>query len=160
MIQHTPLSESVATEWFVEQVGSVLAADRGDGRQPVLTERTVAGGRMAPLHTRDEGEAYRVRQGIVTFFVGGETVSAGPGDVVVAPPGVERTFRVESDRATWLVLTRVRSLPRFEDFHRAVSEPLAGRWPSLEEAITVASIASANGIDLIGPPGELPGEQS
>jgi mannose-6-phosphate isomerase-like protein (cupin superfamily) len=156
MIQHAPLIETVATEWFVEHVAAVLADDRGDRRQPVLTERTVAGGRMPPLHARDEGEAYRVTQGIVTFFVSGETVLAGPGDVVVAPAGVERTFRVESDRATWLVLTRVRSLSRFEDFHRAVSEPVDDGWPSLDEAVTVASIASANGIELLGPPGTLP----
>jgi mannose-6-phosphate isomerase-like protein (cupin superfamily) len=156
MIQYTPLTETVATEWFLEHVAAVLADDRGKGRSPVLAERRAAGGRMPPLHTRDEDEAYRVTQGIVTFFVGGETISAGPGDVVVAPADVERTFRVESDRAVWLVLTHVRSLSRFEDFNRAVSEPVVGGWPSLEEAATVASIASANGIELIGPPGALP----
>jgi mannose-6-phosphate isomerase-like protein (cupin superfamily) len=156
MIESTPLTETVATEWFVEHVASVLADDRGDGRRGVLTERSAAGGRMPPLHAHDEGEAYRVKRGFVTFFVGGETISAGPGDVVVAPAGTQRTFRVESDRATWLVLTHVRSLPRFEDFGRAVSAPVIGGWPSLEEAATVASIARANGIELIGPPGALP----
>jgi mannose-6-phosphate isomerase-like protein (cupin superfamily) len=155
MIRNTAPIETAATDWFVEHVASVLA-DYRDGRHPALVERASAGGRMPPLHTRDEAEAYRVEQGLVTFFVGGETVSAGPGDVVVAPAAVERTFRVESDRARWLVLTHVRSLPRFEDFGRAVSAPVAGDWPSLEEAATVASIARVNGIELIGPPGALP----
>ena len=158
MVQHTPLTDTVATEWFVEQVASVLADDRRDGGHPVLAERTAGGGKMPPLHTRDEGEAYRVIRGIVTFFVGGETISAGPGDVVVAPAEVERTFRVESDHATWVVLTHVRSLARFDDWHRAVSEPVDGGWTSIEEAATVASIASANGIRLVGPPGALPDE--
>lgn len=157
MLEHAALVDTVATEWFVDQVASVLSDDRGDGRHPVLAERIAGGGKMPPLHTRDEGEAYRVTQGIVTFFVGDETVSAGPGDVVVAPAGVERSFRVESDRATWMVLTHVRSLPRFEDFNRAVSGPVDGGWPSFEEAASVASIASVNGIELIGPPGALPG---
>jgi mannose-6-phosphate isomerase-like protein (cupin superfamily) len=156
MLQDAVLTETVATEWFVDQVASVLADDAGDGRQPVLAERTVGGGKMPPLHTRDEGEAYRVTQGIVTFFIGDEKLSAGPGDVAVAPAGVERTFRVESDHATWLVLTHVRSASRFEDWGRAVSAPVDGDWPSLEEAATVASIASVNGIELIGPPGALP----
>jgi mannose-6-phosphate isomerase-like protein (cupin superfamily) len=157
MLEHSALAETTATEWFVDQVAAVLNDDGGHGRQPVLAERTAGRGKMPPLHTRDEGEAYRVTRGIVTFFVGDETFSAAPGDVVVAPPGVERTFRVESDRATWYVLTRVRSLPRFEDWGRAVSEPVGDGWPSLEEAATVASIASVNGIELVGPPGALPG---
>lgn len=158
MIEHTATLDSVAADWFLEQVAWVLAEERTDGGDPVIAERTVAGGRMPPLHARDEGEAYRVTQGLVTFFVGEETVSAGPGDVVVAPPGVERTFRVESDHATWLVLTHVRSLARFEDFHRAVSVPVEGGWTTLEEAATVAAIGAANGIVLLGPPGALPAE--
>jgi mannose-6-phosphate isomerase-like protein (cupin superfamily) len=154
--QQASTAETVATEWFVDQVAAVLSDDSGDGRRPVLAERTAGGGKMPPLHTRDEGEAYRVTQGIVTFFVGDEAYSAGPGDVVVAPPEVERTFRVESDRATWFVLTHVRSLARFEDWGRAVSEPVGDDWPSLDEAATVESIARVNGIELVGPPGALP----
>jgi mannose-6-phosphate isomerase-like protein (cupin superfamily) len=157
MLQNATQASTVATEWFVEQVASVLADHGGDDRQPVLAERIAGGGKMPPLHSRDEGEAYRVVQGIVTFFVGDETFSAAPGDVVVAPPGVERTFRVESDRATWFVLTHVRSLVRYEDWGRAVSEPVGDDWPSPDEAATVASIASVNGIELLGPPGALPG---
>jgi mannose-6-phosphate isomerase-like protein (cupin superfamily) len=156
MIQPIPLTETAASEWFVEHVAAVLADERGDGRHPLLAERTAAGGKMPPLHRRDEGEAYRVTKGIVTFFVGGETVSAGPGDIVVAPAGAERTFRVESDRASWLVLTHVRSLSRFDDFNRAVSQAVVGGWPSIEEAASLASIAHANGIELVGPPGALP----
>lgn len=157
MIDHAAVRDTAATEWFVDQVASVLSDDAGAGRQPVLAERTAGGGKMPPLHARDEGEAYRVTQGIVTFFVGDEEVTAGPGDVVVAPAGAARTFRVESDRATWFVLTHVRSLARFEDWGRAVTEPLDDGWPSPEEAATVASIAGANGIELLGPPGDLPG---
>ena len=156
MIQHPALAETVATEWFVEQVASILTDDGDPRRQPVLAERAARGGAMPPLHIRDEGEAYRVTQGIVTFFVGDETITAGPGDVVVAPGGVERAFRVESDRARWAVLTHVRSPARFEEWGRAATEPLADGW-SLEDAATVAAIAGANGIEVLGPPGELPG---
>ena len=48
-------------------------------------------------------------------------VAAQSGDVVVAPAGVAHTFRVESTDARWLVLTRVRSVERYEDFARAVA---------------------------------------
>jgi hypothetical protein len=82
----------------------------------------------------------RVLEGEVTFFVDGEVVPAVPGDVVVAPAGVSRTFRIESEEARWLVLTRVRSMQRFRDFGRAVSRPIAepeAGWPSPDEEATV-----------------------
>lgn len=103
-------------------------------------------------------ESYRVLEGEVTFFVDGEVVPAVPGDVVVAPAGVSRTFRIESEDARWLVLTRVRSLQRFRDFGRAVSRPIAepeAGWPSPDEEATVAAIGGENGIELLGPPGAL-----
>jgi hypothetical protein len=87
-------------------------------------------------------------------------VWAGPGDVVVAPIDVPRTFRVASAGARWLVLTQVSSLDRFHEFGRAVSRPLprpAAGWPSPEEHDAVAAMAAANGIELLGPPGALPG---
>jgi hypothetical protein len=79
--------------------------------------------------------------------------------VVVAPAGVARTFRVGSEGTRWLVLTQVRCLDRFADFGRAVSAPLddpCASWPSADEQAAVESLAAANGIELLGPPGALP----
>jgi mannose-6-phosphate isomerase-like protein (cupin superfamily) len=147
-----------ATSWFADQLASVAADDRA---QPAMVERSASAGVMAPLLRRDEGETYRVLEGEVVFFVGDDVVWARAGDVVVAPAGVERTFRVDSDGgARWLVVTHVRSLERFTDFGRAVSRPRsepASGWPSEDEHAAVASIAAANGIELLGPPGALPG---
>jgi hypothetical protein len=115
---------------------------------------------MPPLYRRDEAETYRVLEGEVLFFIDDEVVPAGPGDVVVAAAGAKRTFRVESEDARWLVLTRVTALERFLDFHRAVVEPIAvpvTGWPSAEEYAALSSIGAANGIELLGPPGVLPG---
>jgi quercetin dioxygenase-like cupin family protein len=143
-----------ATSFFLDRVS---CAALGDG-QVALVERGARAGSMAPLHVRDEDETYRVAAGRVTFFVGADEVAAGPGDVVVAPAGVARTFRSETDDARWLVVTRVRALARYEDFGRAVAAPVEdGWWPSAEEFASVASIARANGIELLGPPGALPG---
>jgi mannose-6-phosphate isomerase-like protein (cupin superfamily) len=157
MQRATESHESPATAWFLDQVASAALEDRhGDGHF-AMVEGSARGGAMAPLHARDhESETYRVVEGLVTFFVGGEAVSAGPGDVVVAPAGAPRTFRVESSDARWLVLTRVRSLSLFEDFGRATGPALAGDWPSLDELMTLAAIAAANDIVVLGPPGELP----
>ena len=103
--------------------------------------------------------AFIVVTGVVVFFVGSDMIWAGPGDVVVAPAEVPRTFRVASEDARWQVLTQVRSLERFNDFARAVSAPLvtpARGWPSEHEQAVVQVIAAANGIELLGPPGALP----
>ena len=156
MQRTTQTQETPATSWFFEQVAAT-ALDASRGGETALVERAARGGSMAPLHARDgEAETYRVLDGLVTFFVGGEVVSAGPGDVVVAPAGVPRTFRVESADARWLVLTRVRSLSLFEDFGRATAPAMVGGWPSTDEVMTLAAIAAANDIVVLGPPGALP----
>lgn len=123
----------------------------------VLVERSARAGQMPPLHTRDEIETYRITDGRVAFFVDGDVISAGPGDVVIAPAGAERTFRAETD-ASWLVLTRVTSLDRYLDFGRALAKPLprSTGWPSQDELASLTSCADANGIELLGPPGALP----
>ena len=117
---------------------------------------------MPPLHARDEDETYYVLGGELTFFVGADVVRAETGDVVVAPREVPRTYRVESEDARWLVLTRVASAARFEDFGRALAVPVNGPaadWPTSDEAAGVPAIASTNGIEVLGPPGMLPSDR-
>ena len=154
----TPYDE--ASAWFFDQVRAIAIDVTERGGSLALVERSARAGRMSPLHRRDEDETYRVVSGRVTFFVDGYAVPASAGDVVVAPAGVARTLRADSDDARWLVLTRVRARDRFEDFGRAVGEPVpkgfAADWPESDEAATVASIARANGIEILGPPGSLP----
>jgi quercetin dioxygenase-like cupin family protein len=148
------IEREAATAWFAERAGELAC---GDG-QPAMVERGAPEGSMAPLSRRDEEEAYRVLTGEVTFFVDGDVLRAGAGDVVVAPGGAARTFRADSQGARWLVLTRVRDLRRFIDFGRAASAPLGAtdEWPSQGELQAVASMAAANGIELLGPPGAIP----
>ena len=128
------------------------------GRELVVERFAARPGLMPPLHRRSEDESYRVLEGELTFYVGGEVLRAGPDALVDVPRDVHRTFRVESERARWLVVTRVRSVARFEDFGRALARP-AAEWPSAEEAATVAAIGAANGIEILGPPGSLPRER-
>jgi quercetin dioxygenase-like cupin family protein len=139
--------------WFYEQVADDLEAS--------VIHREAPAGAMAPLIARDEREVYLVVEGEITFFVGKEEISAGPGDVVVAPADALRTFRVESsdERARWFVLTRVQSLDPFIDFGRAVSRQSAWDWPSEDEHAQLQWLALANGIELLAPPGVLPSGQ-
>lgn len=141
------------TTWFFDTVEATALAP-AERRSVLLFERSATRGAMAPLHRRPEDETFRVVDGEVTFFVGDEAVRARAGDVVVAPSGIPRTFRVESAVARWLVLTRVASLERYEDFGRAVAPPvLDGWWPSEDELAALEAIARANGIEILAPPG-------
>lgn len=155
----TGVEQDTARDWFCDELAGVATAAPTDGTQPLMLERSARAGQMAPLHRRDQREVYRVLEGEVTFHIGGESITAAAGDVVVAPAGAPRTFLCDSSSARWLVVTRVRSVERFHDFGRAVtaavSAPAAG-WPSARDEATVGSIAAANGIELLGPPGSLP----
>ena len=143
-----------ANSWFFDTVeDSALAEEPG---RVALVERRARTGVMPPLHRRREDEFYRVLEGAVTFFVDDEQVLAGPGDVIVAPGASARSFRVESAPARWLVLTRVHSLVRYEDFGRAVAEPAEGLRPTPEELAALRTLADANGIEILGPPGAVP----
>lgn len=156
----TQIEQEATSQWFLDELASAaLDASERPG-QTALVERSAPQGAMPPLHSRDEAEAYRVLEGEVMFFIGDDEVPAGPGDVVVAGSGAERTFRVDTEDARWLVLTRVTSLERFLDFNRAVTQPLSvpvSGWPSAEEEAALTSIGAVNGIELLGPPGVLPG---
>jgi mannose-6-phosphate isomerase-like protein (cupin superfamily) len=156
----TQIEQETTSQWFIDELASAALDAPTRPRQTSLVERSAPQGAMAPLHVREEAESYRVLEGEVLFFIDDDEVPAGPGDVVVAAGGAERTFRVESDDARWLVLTRVTSLERYLDFNRAVAEPLAvpvSGWPSADEEAALSSICAVNGIELLGPPGVLPG---
>jgi mannose-6-phosphate isomerase-like protein (cupin superfamily) len=155
----TQIETETTSQWFVDELATAATdASRRDS-QTALIEREAPQGAMPPLHVRDEDETYRVLEGEVTWYVDGDVVPAGPGDVVVAPRGVARTFHVESDDARWLVLTRVVSLQRYLDFNHAIAWPLSvprAGWPSAEEEASLTAMAACNGIQLLGPPGVLP----
>jgi quercetin dioxygenase-like cupin family protein len=163
----TLIPADAGSRWFRDRLADLpLEAGRGTGRIVAIESSPLPSGTMPPLHIRDRAESYHVLLGTVTFFVGDETIVASAGEVVVAPAGVPRTFRVVSERARWLVLTSLDSIARYEDFTRAhsrgwdVEAAGAGTWPSEEEAAAVAAIGAANGIVVLGPPGMLPRDLS
>jgi mannose-6-phosphate isomerase-like protein (cupin superfamily) len=156
----TQIERETTSQWFIDELASAALGATEHPSQTALVERNAQYGAMPPLYRRDEAETYRVLEGEVLFFVDDEVVPAGPGDVVVAAAGAERTFRVESDDARWLVLTRVGKLERYLDFNRAITEPISvpvNGWPSADEEAALTSLGAANGIELLGPPGVVPG---
>ena len=152
---------ATAATWFAERLAELTrSAGSSAARVAVLDTGVRRRGEMTPLHAHEHDEAYRVTEGEVVFYVGDEVVLAGAGDVVVAPRGVPRTFRVVSDTARWLVITAARSVARYDDFLRAVAEPRgpSWAWTSADEAAALAAIARQGGIAVLGPPGMLPND--
>src|SRR4051812_43601309 len=156
----TQIEQETTSQWSIDDLARAALDVTERPSQTALVERNAPQGAMPPLYRRDEAETYRVLEGEVLFFIDDEIVPAGPGDVVVAAAGAERTFRIESDGARWLVLTRVGTLERYLDFNRAITEPISvpvSGWPSADEEAALSSLGAVNGIELLGPPGVLPG---
>lgn len=106
-------------------------------------------GDMPPLHVhRSVEEAFYVLDGVLSLFVGDESAELAAGDSLVAPRGTPHTYRVESDRARWLVVC---SPAGFDDFVREVAS--AGERI---EPPALAEKAARYGIEVLGPPGALP----
>ncbi len=148
--------------WFLDTLVTVrVRHDEGDDGISVL-ESLAPYGDSPPLHIHEtEDEIFHVLEGELRVRAGDTDVGIGPGETILGPKGVPHTYRVESDGTRWLVLTRLVSVARFEDFGRALAEPQDGcadDWPSAEEATGLAGIAAVNGITVLGPPGMLPSQ--
>ena len=160
-VEHTEVRTAALDGWFVERIAETTL-NAAAGPAGTLVERVAPRrGVMAPLHARTEDETYHVLTGELTFFVGDEIVRARAGDVVVAPRGVPHTYRVESDGTRWLVLTRLVSVARFEDFGRALAEPQSvwdGRLAERGGGCGLGRHRRGQRDHRPGPPGMLPAQ--
>ena len=116
-----------------------------------VIEITMPEGAMPPVHVHDEDETISVLDGRLTFYIGSDVLEAHAGDSFVAPKGVAHTYRVESEEARWLSVTKP---GRFEDFVRAVGALPTGL--NVRTAVAFTAAAARNGIEIVGPPGALP----
>ena len=140
-----------------------VAEVRADAADTIpVVELAMPKGTMPPLHAHGEDEAIVVVAGRLTFFVGDDVLDVSAGDSFVAPRRVPHTYRVESDEgARWLTITPGGC---YERFVRAVSRPAGevGLPPApgpmtLEQAVAFTAAAAEHGIEILGPPGALPG---
>jgi quercetin dioxygenase-like cupin family protein len=120
-----------------------------------VVERVLDAGAMPPLHVHEEDEAFYLFEGRMTIYVGNEAFALEAGGSLVAPKGVPHTYRADSGSARFLAAAFVAAVSRYEDFLRAVSKP-APDDPT--EPATIAAIAAANAITVLGPPGARPSD--
>jgi quercetin dioxygenase-like cupin family protein len=139
---------------LVERIGAMRAEADGPVSLAVV-ESKIRRGEMPPLHAHEEEEAFYVLEGTLTVHTDDRSVRLEAGEAFVAPRDHAHTHEAQSDRVRYLTMTFARSLGRYEDFLRAVAVPRA--YSSPDEAASVAGLAAANGITVLGPPGTLPG---
>ncbi len=129
------------------------AADSNDGIS--ILEHRMPAGEATPLHIhRNEDEIFHMFSGRMRLEVGGKTVVAEAGDVVMAPKGVPHRFIVEAD-------THVMTIMRGGDFEAMVKNvarptaldvPPPPAPPSPEMVNALVETCGRHGIDIIGPP--------
>jgi quercetin dioxygenase-like cupin family protein len=151
---HTPAQPL----WFLDDLAYVHVDGELTADAFSLVELVGRRGDMPPVHVdhRNDETVYVVG-GAMTLFVGNREIALREGQAAVAPRGVQHAYRVESERARWLVIS---SPAGFERFLRAASEPAtADELPPSGRSgdpDAVVQLAADYGIEVLGPPGSLP----
>jgi mannose-6-phosphate isomerase-like protein (cupin superfamily) len=102
-----------------------------DGESLAIDLELAAGGHVPGAHVHPiQEERFEILQGRMKFRKGWRTITAGPGDKVVVPPGVVHKFK-NAGNETALLRVEVRPALRMEDlFETAVTLAQEGRTTS------------------------------
>lgn len=137
--------------WMGDTFTNFLATgDTTDGAF-CLVDETARRGESVPLHRHvDDIESFYVVEGEITFyFNGGPGVRAGAGTFAHIPGGTVHGFRIESDKARYLILTT----PRHGEFYRAITKPEGPAGPPADRSVDGGTIMQAvrdYGIEFVG----------
>jgi quercetin dioxygenase-like cupin family protein len=152
--------------WFFANLAEVKLTRHASGDQMSIVEISSPPGDMPPLHVhRTDDEAWVVLEGEVSFFAGSnEPIRVAAGGVAFGPKGVAHTYRVEGDGpARMLAICTPGDFAAFviaasEPAERAELPPPPPGPPTEAEVAAVTALAAEHGIELLGPPGALPGD--
>ena len=138
--------------WLGETSAYFLATGTETGGEFCLVDEQGNRGESVPLHRHpDDMESFYVLEGELTLYVGDRPgVRAPAGSFAHIPGGTVHGFRIESEKARYLILTTA----RHGDFYRAItraSQP-GGRPP--DESVEGPQIKQAGkdyGVEFVGP---------
>jgi quercetin dioxygenase-like cupin family protein len=82
----------------------LLRSEQSDGHVSVIQSTMPAGAKGPPLHLHDFDEAFYVLEGELTFQLGDELSTAGPGELVFALRGVPHTLANRSSAPARFVI--------------------------------------------------------
>ena len=138
--------------WMGETSTRFLAAGEQTGGAFCLVDERTNQGESVPLHRHpDDMESFYVLEGELTLYIGDQSgVPAPAGSFAHLPGGTVHGFRVESEKARYLILTTA----RHGQFYRAItlaSRP--GGSPPLDsvEESQIKQASKEYGIEFVGP---------
>lgn len=142
--------------WFLGALTTVKSTGEATGGRVAVTENWAPRGHGSPLHVHhNEDEWFYVLSGELTFWVGGQVVTATAGSFVYGPRDVPHTFTVSSDEARFLLVIEPAGFESFllelSDPAQALTLPPASVEPPALE--TMMAAAERYGLELLGPPG-------
>jgi mannose-6-phosphate isomerase-like protein (cupin superfamily) len=142
----SPSDSGFATTSWGEQARPRLRAAETEGRLAVLFYRAPAGfGPPRHLHRQDD-EILLIEQGAIALWTPHECRTAGPGDVVMLPKVMPHTWRAYGDDPIRFQVTVTPG--EFETFFERIVE----RNLTLADQAELVQVASAAGMDIVGPP--------
>jgi quercetin dioxygenase-like cupin family protein len=157
---------SAGPRWFFANLAEVKLTRQESGETMSIVEISAPPGDMPPLHVHQtDDEAWAVLAGEVSFFVGSnEPVRLAAGGVAFGSRGIPHAYRVESDRPARVLA--ICTPGDFAAFVIAASRPAERPElpppppgpPSEAEVAEITELAREHGIELLGPPGTLPGD--
>lgn len=132
--------------WMGETLTHFLATGAQTGGAFALVDERAKRGVSVPLHKHDDDmESFFVLEGEIAFFLGGQSAVRAPaGSFVHIPGGTIHGFRIESEKARYLILTT----PRHEQFYRAITSAVP--HAAIDDAV-IGKACHDYGIDFVGP---------
>ena len=142
--------------WFFGQLVTIKSSGNSTGGRVAVTETLAPRGTGSPLHVHhNEDEWFYVIEGELTFWVGGQVITAPAGSFVYGPRGIPHTFTVSSEQARFLLVLEPAG---FETFIQVIGEPaqqltIPAAAAEPPDIVRLTEVAAHYGIEILGPPG-------
>jgi quercetin dioxygenase-like cupin family protein len=150
------MSDSNKPLWFLDSLAYIRVAARDGVDGLSVIEFLHPQGSSPPLHIHlEEDELFHVMDGRLRILKDGKELILAKGETALAPRGKPHTFRVESETARVLIVTRN---GQFEHFVRTMSRPASSETlppmevPTPEQIETLTRVAHEHKIEIVGPP--------
>jgi quercetin dioxygenase-like cupin family protein len=93
------------SRWYMGHLFTWLVTAEQTGGKFSILETTIRKGMEPPPHTHSrESETYYVTEGIMKFRAGNDQYTAGPGDCIYLPTGIQHEFKLETETAKCTIL--------------------------------------------------------